>query len=81
IWSILAAKFSFRGLINAPRFRNLKEKPDDDGWKFTVAYLMLAVFFGCFEFAQRRRWVKQPETEPDDVPAIAWTQWNRQRLL
>ncbi|CAF1239481.1 unnamed protein product [Adineta steineri] len=81
IWSILAAKFSFRGLINAPRFRILKEKPDDDGWKFTVAYLMLAGFFGCFEFAQRRRWVKQPETEPDDVPAIAWTQLNRQRLL
>ncbi|CAF1212343.1 unnamed protein product [Adineta steineri] len=81
IWSILAAKFSFRGLINAPRFRNLKEKPDDDGWKFTVAYLMLAGFFGCFEFAQRRRWVKQPETEPDDLSSIEWAQWNRQRLL
>ncbi|CAF3867199.1 unnamed protein product, partial [Adineta steineri] len=80
-WSILAAKFSFRGLINAPRFRNLKEKPDDDGWKFTVAYLMLAGFFGCFEFAQRRRWVKQPETEPDDLSSIEWAQWNRQRLL
>ncbi|CAF3596742.1 unnamed protein product [Adineta steineri] len=80
IWSALASMFAFFGLINAPSVGILIKK-DDDGWKFTVAYMMLAVFFACFEFAQRRRWVKQPETEPDDLSSIEWAEWNRQRLL
>jgi hypothetical protein len=80
IWSSLAAFFAFFGLINAPGF-GLLVKKDDDGWRFTVAYVMLAVFFLCFHFAQGKKWVKQPETEPDDLSTIEWAEWNRQRLL
>jgi AGZA family xanthine/uracil permease-like MFS transporter len=80
IWSLLAAFFAFFGLINAPGVGVLVKK-DDDGWKFTVAYIMLAVFFLGFQFAQKRHWVKQPETEPDDLSTLEWAEWNRQRLL
>ncbi|UJR24849.1 hypothetical protein I4U23_006218 [Adineta vaga] len=80
IWSVLASIFAFFGLINAPGVGILIKK-DDDGWKFTVAYVMLAVFFCCFHFAQKQRWVKQPETEPDDLSSFEWAEWNRERLL
>jgi hypothetical protein len=79
-WSLIAAFFAFFGLINAPGVGILIKKTDD-GWKFTVAYVMLAAFFGFFQFAQQQRWVKQPETEPDDLSTIEWAEWNRLRLL
>lgn len=80
IWSLLAAFFALFGLINAPGVGVLVKKTDD-GWRFTIAYVMLAVLFAGFEFAQRRRWIKQPEEEPDDLSTIEWAEWNRQRLL
>jgi AGZA family xanthine/uracil permease-like MFS transporter len=79
MWSLLAAVFALFGLINAPGVGVLVEK-NDDGWKFTVAYVMMAVLFGCFEIAQRRKWIKQPETEPDDLSSNEWAQWNREQL-
>jgi hypothetical protein len=66
IWSLLAGFFALFGLINASSVGVLIKK-NDDGWRFSVAYVMMAVLFGCFEIAQRRQWVKQPETEPDDL--------------
>ncbi|CAF1122848.1 unnamed protein product [Rotaria sp. Silwood1] len=80
VWSLLAGFFAFFGLINAPGVGVLI-KHTDDGWKFTVAYVMMAVLFGCFEFAQRHHWVKKPETEPDDLSSLEWAEWNRLRLL
>ena len=80
VWSLLAAIFAFFGLINAPGVGLLIHK-DDDGWKFTVGYAMLATLFGLFEIGQRQGWVKQPETEPDDLSSIEWAEWNRQRVL
>jgi AGZA family xanthine/uracil permease-like MFS transporter len=80
VWSLLAGFFAFFGLINAPGVGVLTKK-DDDGWKFTVAYAMLAVFFIGFHLAQKRRWVNQPETEPDDISSFEWAEWNRERLL
>ena len=80
IWSCLAALFAFFGLINAPKVGVLVKK-DDDGWKFSVAYLMLAVVFVGFEMAQRRKWVKHPEREPDDLSSIEWAEWHRAQLL
>ncbi|CAF1646733.1 unnamed protein product [Rotaria magnacalcarata] len=80
IWSLLAAFFAFFGLINAPGVGVLTKK-NDDGWRFAVAYIMMAVLFVCFEFAQRQHWVKHPETEPDDLSSIEWAEWNREKLL
>ena len=80
VWSCLAGIFAFFGLINAPEVGVLVKK-DDDGWKFTVAYAMLAVFFLFFHFLQTMNWIKHPETEPDDLSSIEWAEWNRQRLL
>jgi AGZA family xanthine/uracil permease-like MFS transporter len=80
VWALIAAFFAFFGLINAPGV-GLLIKKNDDGWKFTVAYVMLAILFVGFQFAQQKHWVKQPETEPDDLSSIEWAEWNRQRLL
>ena len=80
VWSCLAGLFAFFGLINAPEVGVLVKK-DDDGWKFTVAYAMLAVVFLIFHFCQTMGWVKHPETEPDDLSSVEWAEWNRQRLL
>jgi AGZA family xanthine/uracil permease-like MFS transporter len=80
IWSCLAGFFAFFGLINAPEV-GLLVKKTDDGWKFTVAYAMLAVFFMSFHFFQQRGWIKSPETEPDDLSSFEWAEWNRERLL
>lgn len=80
VWCLLAAFFAFFGLINAPGVGVLTKKTDD-GWKFTIAYIMMAVLFGFFHFAQHKHWVKHPETEPDDLSSVEWAEWNRQRLL
>jgi len=66
IWSLLASFFALFGLINASAVGALI-KSTDDGWRFSVAYVMMAVVFGGFEIAQRFQWVKQPETEPDEL--------------
>lgn len=79
-WSFLGGVFAFFGLINAPGVGVLVHK-GDDGWRFTVAYVMMAILFIGFEFAQRMHWVKQPETEPDDLSSLEWAEWNRERLL
>lgn len=80
IWSLLAGFFAFFGLINAPGVGVLVHK-DDSGWRFTVAYVMMAVLFVLFEFGQRLKFVKEPETEPDDLSSFEWAEWNRERLL
>ena len=80
VWATLASLFAFFGLINAPSVGVLIHE-GDDGWKFTVAYLMLAVMFIGFEVAQRNHWVKQPETEPDDLSSFEWAEWKREKDL
>jgi hypothetical protein len=79
IWSLLAGLLSFFGLIHASTVGVLyREK--EDGWRFTVAYAMLAVIFLLFEIAQRLKWVEGPETEPDDLSSGEWTEWNRNKF-
>lgn len=80
IWSLLAAFFAFFGLINAPGVGVLTKKADD-GWRFSIAYVMMAILFSCFELAQRQNWVKRPETEPDDLSSVEWAEWNRLKSL
>jgi AGZA family xanthine/uracil permease-like MFS transporter len=79
IWSLLAGLLSFFGLIHASTVGVLyREK--DDGWRFTVAYAMLAFIFLLFEIAQRQGWVQGPEVEPDDLSSEEWTEWNRNKI-
>lgn len=68
-WSLLAGFFAFFGLINTSGVGVLVHK-DDDGWRFTVAYVMMAILFIGFEVAQRFRWAKQPEPESDDLSSL-----------
>ncbi|CAF2625551.1 unnamed protein product [Rotaria sp. Silwood2] len=79
IWSVLASILSFFGLIHASTVGVLY-RTTDDGWQFTVAYAMLAVVFILFEIAQRRGWVQEPETEPDDLSSEEWAEWNKNRI-
>lgn len=79
IWSLLASLLSFFGLIHASTVGVLY-RSNDDGWRFSVAYAMLGVLFILFEIAQRRGWVKEPETEPDDLSSDEWAQWKRNRI-
>ena len=81
LWSLLAAIFALFGLINSTSGVGLLVKPRDDGWKFTVGYTMMAVLFAGLKFAQRKRWVKELEEEPDDLSSEEWAGWNRQRIL
>ncbi|CAF1096418.1 unnamed protein product, partial [Didymodactylos carnosus] len=78
VWSLLAGLFAFFGLINASGVGVLYRK-DDYGWKFTTGYTMLAVLFLGFEFCQRRQWIEQPVSEPDDLSSLEWAEWNRQQ--
>jgi hypothetical protein len=80
VWSLLAGFFSLFGLINANSVGVLV-KSKDDGWRFAVAYTMLAVFFLLLEVAQRRHWVKEQETEPDDLSSVEWAEWKREQAL
>jgi adenine/guanine/hypoxanthine permease len=75
IWSLLAGLLSFFGLIHSSAVGVLYRQ-SDDGWRFTVAYGMLAVLFIAFEIAQRFGWVRGPETEPDDLSSPEWAEWN-----
>ena len=78
IWSFLAGVFAFFGLINANSV-GLLIKKHDDGWRFTVSYMMFVVLFILLELAQRKKWVKAPETEPDDLSSPEWAEWKRQQ--
>lgn len=69
IWSLLAALFTLFGLINSATVGVLVKK-DDDGWKFSVAYTMMAVVFACLEIVQRFQWIKPSETEADDLSNV-----------
>jgi hypothetical protein len=80
VWSLLAGFLSFFGLINANSVGVLVKKRED-GWRFAVAYAMLAVFFLLLEVAQRKHWIKGQETEPDDLSSIEWAEWKRQQAL
>ncbi|CAF2879522.1 unnamed protein product [Rotaria sp. Silwood2] len=80
VWSFLAGIFAFFGLINSSRVGILVNS-DDDGWRFTIGYMSMVALFGLLEFAQRKKWVKQQETEPDDLSSIEWAEWKRQQIL
>jgi len=80
VWSLLAGFFSFFGLINANSVGILVKKTDD-GWRFTVAYAMLAILFLLLEVAQRKHWIKGQEREPDDLSSIEWAEWKREQAL
>lgn len=68
-WCLLGSIFALFGLINSSMVGILVKK-DDDGWKFTVAYVLMSVLFVCCEIAQRFQWIKQSETEPDDLSIV-----------
>lgn len=78
IWSALASLLSFFGLIHSSTV-GILYKSTDNGWKFSVAYGMICLLFGIFEIAQRLRWIKQPETEPDDLSSDEWKRWKEQK--
>ena len=78
IWSLLAGLLSFFGLIHATSVGVLY-RDADDGWRFAIAYAMLAVLFILFEIAQRLGWVQGPETEPDDLSSEEWAEWNARK--
>ncbi|CAF1148228.1 unnamed protein product [Rotaria sp. Silwood1] len=80
VWSFLAGIFALFGLINASKV-GILVKSDDHGWRFTVGYMSMVVLFGLLEFAQRKKWVKAQETEPDDLSSIEWAEWKRQQIL
>ncbi|CAF2093534.1 unnamed protein product [Rotaria magnacalcarata] len=79
IWSLLASLLSFFGLIHASEV-GLLYRETDDGWRFAVAYAMLAFTFILFELAQRQGWVQEPEVEPDDLSSKEWAEWNKIKL-
>jgi len=43
--------------------------------------MLIVILFGLLEFAQRKKWVKEQETEPDDLSSIEWAEWKRQQKL
>ncbi|CAF1602014.1 unnamed protein product [Adineta ricciae] len=78
VWSFLAGLFAFFGLINSTNV-GILIKHTDDGWRFTLSYLMLVILFACLQFAQQKKWIKEQETEPDDLSSPEWIEWkNRQ---
>jgi AGZA family xanthine/uracil permease-like MFS transporter len=79
IWSLLAGVLSFFGLIHASTVGVLY-RATDDGWQFTVGYTMIAFVFMLFEIAQRRGWIQEPETEPDDLSSEEWAEWNKNKI-
>jgi len=78
IWALLASLLSFFGLIHASTVGVLY-RANEDGWRFSVAYAMLAFVFIIFEIAQRRGWVPGPETEPDDLSSDEWAERNKNK--
>jgi hypothetical protein len=80
IWSFLAGLFAFFGLINSNAV-GILVKSGDDGWRFTIGYMLMVILFGLLEIAQRKKWVKEQETEPDDLSSIEWAEWKRQQIL
>ncbi|CAF2714016.1 unnamed protein product [Rotaria sp. Silwood2] len=66
VWSILAGVLAIFGVIHASSV-DLLIKTTDDGWRFTVAYSMMAIVFGILHLVQRRNWIKAATTEPDDL--------------
>ncbi|CAF1208344.1 unnamed protein product [Rotaria sordida] len=80
VWSLLASFLSLFGLINSSNVGVLV-KNTDDGWRFTVAYVMLAAFFLVLEIIQRKHWIKGQEREPDDLSSLEWAEWKREQGL
>ncbi|CAF1350921.1 unnamed protein product [Adineta steineri] len=80
IWSFLAGIFALFGLINSTTVGILVKK-NDDGWRFSISYMSMVILFGLLEFAQRKKWIKEQETEPDDLSSIEWIEWKRQQKL
>lgn len=76
VWSLLGGIFALFGLIHASDVGILIKKTDH-GWRFTVAYSLLALVFLLMEFAQRKKWIEPPETEPDDLSSPEWAEWKR----
>lgn len=79
-WSALAAIFALFGLINSIKVGILLNK-NDSGWRFSVGYLSMSALFLLLKIGQNKKWVKAPETEPDDLSSIEWAEWKRQQLL
>ncbi|UJR30783.1 hypothetical protein I4U23_018303 [Adineta vaga] len=80
VWSFLAGIFAFFGLINSSNV-GILIKNSDDGWRFTISYMLMVILFGCLEYAQRKKWIKEQETEPDDLSSNEWIEWKRQQML
>jgi hypothetical protein len=80
IWSFLAGLFALFGLISSSAVGVLV-KSTDDGWRFAIGYMLMVVLFGLFELAQRKKWIKEQETEPDDLSSIEWAEWKRKQKL
>ena len=72
VWSVLAGLLSLFGIIHANSI-GILIKDVHDGWRFTVAYTMMAVIFGIFHLAQRKGWIKTAATEPDELQSSELT--------
>ena len=79
-WSLSAGLLSFFGLIHASNVGVLY-RSTDDGWQFTVGYVMIAFVFLLFEIAQRRGWVEGSESEPDDLSSEEWKEWSKNKIF
>lgn len=66
IWCLLASIFALFGLINASTV-GILIGTDDDGWKFSVGYVMMSILFVGCEIAQRFQWIQQSEIDRDDL--------------
>ena len=54
VWSFLAGLFAFFRLINSNAVGILVKK-SDDGWRFTIGYMLMVILFGLLELAQRKK--------------------------
>ena len=80
IWSFLAGLFALFGLINS-NVVGILVKRKDDGWRFTISYMLMVILFALLGIAQRKKWIKEQESEPDDLSSVEWAEWKKQQIL
>jgi hypothetical protein len=80
VWSFLAGLFAFFGLINSNTV-GILVKSSNDAWRFTIGYMSMVILFGLLELAQRKKWIKEQETEPDDLSTVEWAEWKRKQQI
>jgi len=62
VWSLLAAPLALFGFINSEKLGFLVHS-GDSGYRFAIAFLLLAAFFVSLHFLQSRKYVDGPFEE------------------